>query len=66
MCEPLQLELFDCLPEFIEPDRPPGIYQKCGSFIDNMKLPIHRWFRYSAGFSALWVEEAIAPWQNML
>lgn len=27
-----------------------------GSFIDNMKLPIHRWFRYSAGFSAEWVK----------
>ncbi|MGL5194064.1 MAG: hypothetical protein ACRC8Y_10810, partial [Chroococcales cyanobacterium] len=24
-----------------------------------MKLPIHRWFRYSAGFSADWVERAI-------
>ncbi|WP_225977457.1 DNA methyltransferase [Nostoc sp. CENA543] len=24
-----------------------------------MKLPVHRWFRYSAGFSAAWVEELI-------
>ncbi|MCI5157539.1 MAG: DNA modification methylase [Candidatus Electrothrix sp. AUS1_2] len=24
-----------------------------------MKLPVHRWFRYSAGFSAKWVEEEI-------
>jgi DNA modification methylase len=24
-----------------------------------MKLPIHRWFRYSAGFSAAWVEKVI-------
>jgi len=24
-----------------------------------MKLPIHRWFRYSAGFSAEWVEQEI-------
>lgn len=24
-----------------------------------MLLPIHRWFRYSAGFSAQWVEEII-------
>ena len=30
-----------------------------GTFIDNMKLPIHRWFRYSAGFSAQWVESLI-------
>ncbi len=25
-----------------------------------MKLPVHRWFRYSAGFSAEWVESVIA------
>lgn len=25
-----------------------------------MSLPIHRWFRYSAGFSAEWVEETVA------
>ena len=25
---------------------------RSGTFVDNMKLPIHRWFRYSAGFSA--------------
>jgi len=30
-----------------------------GTFIDNMKLPIHRWFRYSAGFSADWVVKTI-------
>lgn len=29
------------------------------TFIDNMSLPIHRWFRYSAGFSAQWVEETV-------
>ncbi len=29
---------------------------RSGTFTDNMKLPIHRWFRYSAGFSAEWVE----------
>ena len=29
------------------------------TFIDNMKLPIHRWFRYSAGFSSKWVEQTI-------
>jgi hypothetical protein len=32
---------------------------RSGSFVDNMKLPIHRWFRYSAGFSAQWAEEVI-------
>jgi hypothetical protein len=29
------------------------------TFVDNMKLPIHRWFRYSAGFSAEWVKYVI-------
>ncbi len=29
------------------------------TFIDNLKLPMHRWFRFSAGFSALWVKEVI-------
>ena len=29
------------------------------TFADNMKLPVHRWFRYSAGFSAMWVESLI-------
>lgn len=33
--------------------------EKTSTFIDNMSLPIHRWFRYSAGFSAKWVEEVI-------
>jgi hypothetical protein len=30
------------------------------TFIDNMKMPVHRWFRYSAGFSAQWAESVIA------
>lgn len=29
------------------------------TFTDNMKLPIHRWYRYTAGFSATWVSELI-------
>lgn len=32
---------------------------RTGTFTDNMKLPVHRWFRYSAGFSAAWVEDVI-------
>lgn len=31
-----------------------------GSFVDNMKLPVHRWFRFSAGFSAEWVADVIS------
>lgn len=29
------------------------------TFVDNMRLPVHRWFRYSAGFSAAWAESVI-------
>lgn len=28
---------------------------RSGVFVDNMSLPVHRWYRYSAGFSADWV-----------
>jgi hypothetical protein len=34
------------------------------TFVDNMVLPIHRWYRYSAGFSAQWVESVIAEAQQ--
>jgi len=33
---------------------------RSGAFTDNMKLPVHRWFRYSAGFSAEWVANTIS------
>jgi hypothetical protein len=33
---------------------------RTGCFVDNMKLPVHRWYRYSAGFSAQWVRQLIA------
>lgn len=32
---------------------------RTGAFTDNMKLPVHRWLRYSAGFSAEWVERIV-------
>lgn len=32
---------------------------RSGAFGDNMSLPIHRWYRYSAGFSADWVRSLI-------
>lgn len=32
---------------------------KTSTFQDNMKLPIHRWYRYTAGFSASWVAEVV-------
>jgi len=34
-------------------------HSRSGTFTDNMKLPVHRWFRYSAGFSAEWVVQEI-------
>lgn len=33
--------------------------EKSSTFEDNMKLPIHRWYRYTAGFSAAWVAKVI-------
>lgn len=33
------------------------------NFINNMRLPVHRWFRYSAGFSAEWVKLLLAERQ---
>ncbi|HIK11340.1 MAG TPA: DNA modification methylase [Oscillatoriaceae cyanobacterium M33_DOE_052] len=36
---------------------------RSGTFVDNIKLPVHRWFRYSAGFSAQWVESILKDWQ---
>jgi len=29
------------------------------TFADNMSLPVHKWFRYTAGFSASWVESLL-------
>ncbi len=34
-------------------------FDTSSTFVDNMKLPVHRWFRFSAGFSAKWVETVI-------
>ncbi|HEY9615124.1 DNA methyltransferase [Allocoleopsis sp.] len=35
------------------------------TFVNNMKLPVHRWFRFSAGFSAQWVESVIIKAKNL-
>lgn len=42
----------------------PKLKARSGTFTDNMKLPIHRWFRYSAGFSAKWVESEVLRFQD--
>lgn len=34
------------------------------TFVNNMSLPVHRWFRYSAGFSADWVTSVITSAQR--
>jgi 16S rRNA G966 N2-methylase RsmD len=59
MSNPLQLQLFSLLPESHKQAESRVIQERAGTFTDNMKLPIHRWFRYSAGFSAAWVERVI-------
>lgn len=38
-------------------------HAQSGTFSGNMKMPVHRWFRYSAGFSAEWVEQEIKKFQ---
>lgn len=67
MTKPSQLQLFS-LPESHEHAQSKVIQERAGTFTDNMKLPIHRWFRYSAGFSAAWVERVITQLepQNIL
>jgi DNA modification methylase len=54
-----QLQLFNLIPDLVENTQSKIIKERTGTFTDNMKLPIHRWFRYSAGFSADWVEKVI-------
>ncbi len=45
---------------FSDMDCEPAVCEKTSStFSGNMKLPVHRWFRYSAGFSAQWVTQEI-------
>lgn len=59
MTKPSQLQLFSLVPESHEHAQSRVIQERAGTFTDNMRLPIHRWFRYSAGFSAVWVERVI-------
>lgn len=56
-----QLSLFpDLPPESLSTDLKTA---RSGSFVDNMALPVHRWFRYSAGFSAEWVKQILGDWE---
>ncbi len=55
----VQQELFDLSMYTSSQKKTATRSARSGTFTDNMKLPIHRWFRYSAGFSAEWVEQLI-------
>jgi hypothetical protein len=54
-----QLVLFEC----DTPSRADLEFARSGTFLNNMSLPIHRWFRYSAGFAAEWVEQILSDWK---
>lgn len=59
MITALQGDLFGSLPVAIKKSRAKIDNEQSGTFSPNMKLPVHRWFRYSAGFSAGWVRSVI-------
>lgn len=59
MTTQLQLSLFNDASSTLDERK----HARSGTFVDNMKLPIHRWFRYSAGFSAQWVEQLLRDWE---
>jgi DNA modification methylase len=47
----LELSLF--------PDETKTEQDYTATFADNMSLPIHKWYRYTAGFSASWVNQVL-------
>lgn len=54
-----QLDLYDASGQISERPR-----DTTSTFTDNLSLPIHRWFRYSAGFSANWANDLIRSQKN--
>jgi hypothetical protein len=44
---------------FVGEQRPSPKTNTTSTFSDNLSLPIHRWFRFSAGFSATWAREVM-------
>lgn len=59
MGSPEQQSLFD-LPTCTPLQKKTAVRSaRSGTFTDNMKLPVHRWYRYSAGFSAEWAEQLV-------
>lgn len=57
----MQLALFED-PSLVLPQASAIKTARSGSFVDNMTLPVHRWFRYSAGFAAEWVGQVLDDW----
>ena len=49
------LDLFEADQEAKEVRPALEVVGHTSNFLNNMRLPVHRWFRYSAGFSAEWV-----------
>ena len=56
-----QATLFDALeaPEVSDAATKGETKDTTSTFAANLALPVHRWFRYSAGFSAVWAREVI-------
>jgi hypothetical protein len=54
------LDLFDTDSEASQVRPKLGVVGHTSNFLNNMRLPVHRWFRYSAGFSAEWVKWLLA------
>ena len=54
------LDLFEADQEAKEVRPALEVVGHTSNFLDNMRLPVHRWFRYSAGFSAEWVKWLLA------
>ena len=59
MGKPEQQSLFELPVSVSVHEKDAARSARSGTFTDNMKLPVHRWFRYSAGFSAEWAEKLI-------
>lgn len=43
----------------MEPESNPSRAATSATFVDNLRLPVHRWVRYSAGFSAEWAQSVV-------
>lgn len=46
-------------PRLFDLEEPPKKSETTSTFADNLSIPVNRWFRYSAGFSAPWVRNLI-------